>query len=237
MTILVKLVCGAAMIFSVGVAHAEDKPLVDEKYSLKADREAFEKLRKDIPSDVRNSNDEKAFMDQLMGDINVPPSDVREKFSRALSKKREAFSKDMTKKRETFSKEATREREEFSQNQKNQREKFAKEKHSSEERTRFFDGLEVKRKDFYEASREKRDNFEETMKEDRKNFEDYVRAKQDEFNALHRDYTKRYQENKKEMADAKRQAEEKRKNFQKSIDQEYEQVRQKTPTYLGTEGE
>ena len=45
----------------VGTAHAadEDTTLVDGKYSLKADREALEALRKNIPVERQNQNDEK----------------------------------------------------------------------------------------------------------------------------------------------------------------------------------
>jgi hypothetical protein len=59
------------VIFSLlftAIAHAEEgRPLVDDKYSLKADRDALDELRKNIPIEVRKENDEKAFMDHDVG--------------------------------------------------------------------------------------------------------------------------------------------------------------------------
>ncbi|WP_415062185.1 hypothetical protein [Bdellovibrio sp.] len=206
--------------------------LVDEKYSLKADREALEALRKQIPPEVKKENDEKAFMDQMMSDLSRSPSEVRGKFSSILNKKRDLFNKDMTKSREQFSKAQKEDREAFSKEQAEQRKSFSKRKASSEDRKEFFDELEAKRKDFYSNQKEKRDEFEAETRDKRKNFDDYVRAKTDEFNQLHRDYTKRFEENKKSQADIKKQAELKRQQMQKDLDHEYEPIRKKDPTVL-----
>ncbi|UOE99841.1 hypothetical protein [Bdellovibrio reynosensis] len=206
--------------------------LVDEKYSLKADREALEKLRKDIPADVKKENDEKAFMDQMMSDLSRNPSEVRGKFSSLLNKKRTLFNKDMTKARETFTKAQKKERDEFSKDLGEQRKDASKKKMSSEERKDFFDDLEAKRKDFYANQKEKRDEFEANMRDKRKDFDDYARSKNDEFNQLHRDYSKRYEENKKLEKDRKKEAEEQRKQQTFNLDQEYEPVRKKAPKIL-----
>ncbi|HWU41873.1 MAG TPA: hypothetical protein VN132_00505, partial [Bdellovibrio sp.] len=58
------------LFFATIIAKADSKtpPLVDEKYSLKADREAMDKLRQNIPEQVKKENDEKAFMDDMMTD-------------------------------------------------------------------------------------------------------------------------------------------------------------------------
>lgn len=220
------------IFLSASFATAEEPTLVDEKYSLKADREAFEALRKDIPPERQKENDEKAFMDQMMSDLSKNPSDVRSKFSSIINKKREMFNKDMTKEREKFSKEQTKAREAFSKEQAAQRKDFSKRKSNSDERKEFFDDLEGKRKDFYADQKEKRDEFEANTRDKRKNFDDYIRSKTDEFNQLHRDYSKRYDENKKAQGDLKKQAEEKRKQQQKNLDQEYDAIKKQTPTIL-----
>ncbi len=236
---LVLLALGALflqMTWSMVSLAEEDKSeattLVDEKYSLKADREALEALRKQIPPEVKKENDEKAFMDQMMADLSRSPSEVRGKFSSILNKKRDLFNKDMTKSREQFSKNQKNEREAFSKEQAELRKNFSKRKASSEERKEFFDDLEVKRKDFYTHQKEKRDEFEADVRDKRKNFDDYVRSKTDEFNQLHRDYSKRFEENKKSQADLKKQAELKRQQMQKDLDHEYEPIRKKDPTLL-----
>ncbi len=88
---------------STSSVQVNDTPLVDDKYSLKADREALDALRKNIPPEKQKENDEKAFMDQMMTDFSKNPSEVRSKFSSIINKKRETFNKDMTKTREQFS--------------------------------------------------------------------------------------------------------------------------------------
>ncbi|MNT39909.1 hypothetical protein D3C72_1761940 [compost metagenome] len=49
---------------------------------------------------------------------------------------------------------------------------------------------------------------------------------------MHRDYTKRYEENKKALADQKKQAAEKARDLQKNIDQEYENIKKQPATQL-----
>lgn len=177
---------------------AGDRPLVENKYSLKADREQLEELRKDIPQDVKKRNDEISLMQEWMGEIKRKPSEIREKFSSMLAKKREVFQRDMTKRREGFQKQQTKEREVFNKELEVARKDFASGKHSSEERSEFYSNLETKRRDFYTAQREKRDEFEAQVSEDRKNFEDYARERTNEFNQQHKEYTKRYEDFQKE---------------------------------------
>ncbi|WP_374027932.1 hypothetical protein ACES2J_02930 [Bdellovibrio bacteriovorus] len=215
----------------------ESTTLVDESYSLKADREAFEELRKNIPANVKKDNDEKAFMDGLVSDLSRTPSEVRGKFSSIVNKKRDLFNKDMTKAREQFGKIQKKERDEFTKDLADKRKAFAKTKSTSDERKEFYDEHESKRKDFYENQKEKRDQFEADMRDKRKNFDDYIRSKTDEFNQLHRDYTKRFEENKKALADQKKQAELKKKQQQQDLEKEYEAIRKQDPTILGPTGE
>lgn len=177
-----------------------EKSLVDEKYSLSADRKAFDELRKDIPSEKRKENDELALTASLFADESKSPAQVREKFDNLLRKKRELFQKDMNKLREAYSKDERKRREAFMKQQEDERAAFQKRKVTPSERTDFFNELETKRRDFYAEERSKRDEFEETMRDDRKNFDDYAREKANEFNQEHRAYTKRYEELQKAKA-------------------------------------
>ncbi|MGZ3801506.1 MAG: hypothetical protein ACXWRZ_08310 [Bdellovibrio sp.] len=218
---------------------APDPTLVEDKYSLKADLKAFEELRKNISPSVRSDNEEKAFMDQLMSDLTKTPAEVRNQFSKIVNKKREIFNKDMIKLRQEFSKYEKKERDGFTDQQTESRKNFTKKKVTSDERKEFFEDAEAKRKEFYLEVRERRDEFEADVREKRRNFDDYIKSRTDEFNQLHRDYTKRYEENKKAMADGKKVSAEKRKQLQKDIDKDYEPIRQKSPTRLepNTDGE
>lgn len=210
-----------------------DQVLVDEKYSLKADREALKALRKDIPPERRSENDEKAFMDQMMMDLSKRPAEVRSRFNSILSKKRTQFNKDMTKTRQDFTRAQKKEREAFTKEQADARKSFGKRKVTSDERRDFFADLESNRKDFYAAQKEKRDAFEADVQDKRKNFNDYVKSRTDEFNQLHRDYSKRYEENKKSLSDRKKQAAEKEKQLQEKLEEEYSTIKNKEPTRLG----
>jgi hypothetical protein len=59
-----------------------------------------------------------------------------------------------------------------------------------------------------------------------------MREKNSEFNERHRDYSKRYDENKKAVAAQKKQAEEDRKNRSKRIEMEYQDINNKPVTPL-----
>lgn len=214
----------------------QDGPLVDEKYSLKQDREALANLRKEIPEEVRRDNDEKAFMAEMMSDLSRSPMDVRNQFTRILTKKRELFSKDMNKTREKFSNDIKSKRDEFSRQQTSARTSFAGQKKTADERSEFYNRLDSERREFNSEQQQKRDEFESDMRDKRKNFDDYIRAKTDEFNQLHRDYIKRYDEDKKARADLKKQTEEKQRQMQKNVDAEYETIRKQSPTYLESQG-
>lgn len=173
-------------------------PLVDEKYSLTADRQALENIRKDIPPEKRKSNDDLAFMDQLFADDSKPPSEIRDRFDSEVEKKRELFQRDMYHKREAYSHDEKKRRDEFMKGLEEERKEFQKKKSTSDERSSFYGELDGKRRDFYSDEREKRDEYESDMRDKRKNFEDYVRGKTDEFNQRYRAYSKRYEDIQKE---------------------------------------
>lgn len=212
-----KLTCISALyaggvIFSVGCqvstkrdastsSQNENSPLVDEKYSLAADRKELEELRGNIPEEKRKENDELALLNQLFADSTKSPSQIREKFDSLLRKKRELFQKDMTKTRETYVKDERKRREAFNKEQDEARHEFKKRKTTREENTEFYADLDGKRKEFASSERAKRDEFEADMRDKRKNFEDYAREKSSEFHQELRAYTKRYEEQKKAKAE------------------------------------
>lgn len=229
--IFILVFINSAKVFAADVT-APDPTLVEDKYSLKADLEAFAEVRKNIPEDKRKENDERAFMDQMMSDLSKSPSEIRNRFSSIVYKKRNLFNKDMIKARESFSKNEKKMRDEFNKEQSEVRKSFQKKKVSSEERKEFFEDVEAKRKDFYLDIKEKRDEFEADVREKRRNFDDYIRSKTDEFNQLHRDYIKRYEENKKSQSDFKKQAAERKKNLQKELEIEYETIKKQSPIIL-----
>lgn len=182
-------------------ASQDGRPMVDDKYSLQADRKAMDEMRAGIPPEKKRENDELALILGMMNETKKSPSEVRAQFDTALRKKRSLFDKDITKERETFTKEERKKREDFLKAQRDARETYGHAKHSREERNEFFKDLDGRRTEFFSVERDKRNDFESDIRERRKNFEDYAREKQNEFNQEHRAYTKRYDDLKKQERD------------------------------------
>jgi hypothetical protein len=178
-------------------SQTEKAPLVDDKYTLTADRQQLDELRKSIPEEKKKENDELAFMSQLFADEKKSPSQVREKFDSLLRKKRELFQKDMAKAREDYTKKEKKHKDEFTQQQDEARNDFKKRKSTRDESSEFYNNLDAKRKEFYSTQRDQREAFESDMRDKRQNFDDYAREKSNEFNQELRAYTKRYEEAKK----------------------------------------
>lgn len=175
----------------------EDRPLVDEKYSLTADRKAMNDLRNQIPSEKKKENDELAFVLGLMSEVKKPPSEIRSFFDQALKKKRDLFSKDVKAEREEFTKNERKEREKFLKELSETRQAYQRGKHSHGERSEFYRDLDARRSEYFSRERDRRNDFESNITERRKNFDDYTREKTHEFNQDHRAYVKRYEEWKK----------------------------------------
>ena len=105
-----------------------DRPLVDAKYSLTADRKALDEARAQIPADVKTENDELALSLSLMNEAKRSPREVRSEFDRLVRNKRSQFDKDLKKERENFTKEERKKRDEFLKNQKQSRDQFMNKK-------------------------------------------------------------------------------------------------------------
>jgi hypothetical protein len=174
---------------------------VDPKYSVAKDRAEFDKLRENIPQEVRQQNDEKALIAELTGELKYPPEVAREKFSNIVRKKRDLFSKDMSKIRDEYNKNEKNDREKFLKDLQDDREEFLKRKVDQQKRSQFFNEQDEARRTFFAEQREKRDEFESDFRARRKDFEDYIKDKTDTFNSELKDYAARWKE--KQEADKK----------------------------------
>ena len=97
-----------APLIIFGCAHQEDKnPKMSheqsshpsDELSLKADRSELDEQRRQIPEDVKRSNDELSLVLQLMqsnelGDMQ-DPSKIRDRFDKAIRDRREKLEKDV----------------------------------------------------------------------------------------------------------------------------------------------
>ncbi len=194
--------CGSASKAPNVYKENDNRPLVDSKYSLSADRKQFEELRAEVPEDRRHENDESALILDMVSDTKTelkrPPSEIRSKFDTMLRKKREIFNKDMGKEREIYTKAERKKRETFLKEQQEARGIFNREKQSRERKNEYYKELDARRTEFFSTEREKRADFESDVRERRKSFEDYTREKTGEFNQELKAYQKRYDEAKKQ---------------------------------------
>jgi hypothetical protein len=179
--ILVGLLSGCAM--NSHVNSPEDRPLVESNYLLKQDREAFDQIRSEIPTDVKEENDELALFEQLFANPQKKPADIRNQFNQLLNQKKNKFQKDLKKKREEYVKKERKDRDQFVQQLAQERESFKRNKANKEKTKDFYNELDLKRKDFFSEQKEQRDIFEAQVRDDRKNFADYTKEKQTDFNS------------------------------------------------------
>lgn len=171
-------------------------PLVEEKYRLSSDRQALESLRKEIPEEQKDRNDESALLALWMSEVKLTPAEVRSKFDSIYRKKREVFEKDLKKSREQFNKEQNKAKASFQKMAEDQKQDFKNKKISAADRKSMIDEANLARKEFFSQQKEKRDEFEFNIREKRKEFEDYLKSKRNEFDQEWRSYNKRYQDQK-----------------------------------------
>lgn len=206
----------------------QDRPLVDSKYSLSADRQAFEEIRAQVPDNKRKENDESALMMQLFSNPEREPSQIRSQFDEIVRKKRAQFDKDISRERETFTKEERKKRDEFLKSQKQVRDDFNRSKQSSDEKRDFYRDQDQKRSEYFADERDRRNDFESDVRERRKNFEDYIRQKNNEFNQEYKSFQKKHEDFKK----SKKEAASVSNSDASELDRELQEARSKQGTNL-----
>ncbi len=224
--LLVLLICiGPASFFLAGCGskNKQDNIYVDpsasggpvsEKYSIAADRKAIEDLRKNVPPEKKQENDELAFILALTNEVKLPPNKVREEFDKVSRKKRELFNRDLQKERETFNSSEKKKKEEFLKAQDSEKKNFMKQTFTRDQKNEFFKDVDAKRTQYFSDEKERRADYESQTREKRKNFEDYYKEKNDTFNQEYRSYTKRYDEMKKQKREQDKLQAEAAKNGQ-----------------------
>lgn len=150
--------------------------------SFQADRKAFADLRKEIPQDRQNINDEEALLSELFVGPNPKEERIREKFDRLIRKKREIHQREMQTRRQQFDKEQKAKREEFQKKQSIERAQFLKMKKTSEERRSYYADQEAERLEFNKRLKDDRDNFEDQIRSQGREFDSYAREKSADFN-------------------------------------------------------
>lgn len=202
----------SSVISPVGASGVDGTP---QDVSLKSDRSELDKLRSEIPDDVKKQNDEIAMvLSYVYRESEEEPNRLRDRFQAAIRKRREAMDKHLRQSRDSFSKEERRLRDEFLKQSKAERDEYLSRKRSQDDRKKFFDVQEDKRRAFFADQTEKRKDFESQVQDERKKLEDFVREKQNLFNQEWREYQTRYTERRR-LNDTKKKMEEKARQLEK----------------------
>ncbi len=172
----------------------QNQTLVDPKYSLSKDRSEFDKLRENMPADVKKSNDEKALAAEWFAETKFEPDVIRDKYDNLVRKKRDLFNKDMAKAREVFNSEEQKKRAVFLKELEQQRKDFTGRRTERDAKNDFFNEQDEKRKNFMAEQKDKREDFESESREKRKNFEDYLKEKSNDFTSDLKAYRARWKD-------------------------------------------
>jgi len=175
---------------------------LSQEISLKADREELAELRKEIPEEKKQANDELAVLLNLMGEVKLKPSDVQGRVQEIMRERRGEFRKKVTKLRENFRKEEAKRKEKFLKEQKAAREDFKPDKGDRDKTKEFYSGQDERRREFFANEADRRKDFESEIKTQSADFDSYMREKQREFSEQARLYSKRYYELEKEKREA-----------------------------------
>lgn len=206
------------VISPVGASGVDGSP---QDVSLNSDRSELEKLRSEIPDEVKKQNDEIAMvLSYVYRESEEEPNRLRDRFQAAIRKRREAMDKHLRSSRDSYSKEERRLRDGFLKKSKEERDSYLSGKRSQDERKKFFDDQEDRRRAFFADQNEKRKDFESQVQDERKKLEDFVREKQNQFNQEWREYQTRYTERRRQ-SDTKKKMEEKARQLEKRGAQAY----------------
>lgn len=175
---------------------------LSQEVSLKTDRDELAELRKEIPEEKKQANDELALLLNLMGEVKLKPSDVQGRVQTVMQKRRGEFRKKVMKLRENFRKEEAKRKEEFLKDQKAARGDFKPDKKDRDKTKEFYSEQDEKRRDFFAGEADRRKDFESEIKTQSADFDSYMRERQKELSEQVRLYSKRYYEAEKEKREA-----------------------------------
>lgn len=164
--------------------------LGSQEVSLQGDKAELEKLRKDIPQDVKRENDDLGFILKLFEDKNRKPSKIKTQFNRSFNRLRKKKQQEFKKIRKEYTKAEKKVRKKFIADEKQKRKKFLDDKPSRDAKKSFFDEERTRRKDFFADEKLKRRDFEADIRAKRKDFDDYLKDRRRDFDDRYRQFVK-----------------------------------------------
>lgn len=167
---------------------------IKNEESISDDKKAIEELRKEIPDEIKKSNDRLAEVLNRWKKVKTDPYALREKFDDEIRKMRNDMEKKWRRMREDFNNRQSAMRKNFQRKQKEQRDSFYSSKPDSDRRTEFTSEQSEMRDRFNSDLRDERDEFEDDLREARKDFESEIANKRTEFNQEFPEYQRIYKE-------------------------------------------
>lgn len=186
---------------------SEQRQLVRDQLSgeisLKQDRHELDELRKEVPKEKKEANDELAFSLNQTADLKEEPSKIRQRFQNLVERKRRRFNEKVQKIRNKYQTDETRRRDDFFRDQNEKRDKFRAAKRSTRDSNDFYSQQDRDRLEFFAREREKRADFDDEILQQTKDFNEYMKMKHDEFTEQMRNYTQRFDQMRKEKGATK----------------------------------
>ena len=149
---------------------------------LSDDNKQLNELRKSLPEQKRQDNDDLAEYLKKLEAAEKDPDRARSEFNQLIQRRREKFRGKMNELREGYSKEERKKREAFNAEQNKKREAIRDKKMKPKESQEAYQQLSEEQKDFYANERLRRKDFEAEMQSQLKDFDFMMRERQQAFN-------------------------------------------------------
>ena len=162
----------------------------DQELSLQQDRAELDKLRKDIPEDVKRENDDMAFILKLFEDKKRKPSKIKRQFDKAYNRIRKKKQKEFKRERKEFTRIEKSQRKKSIAEAKKKRKEYLDSKPTKDDKKTFFDDERTKRKEYFSDEKEKRRDFESDLRARKKESDDFLRDRRKEFSDRLRQFKK-----------------------------------------------
>ena len=161
---------------------AQVREELSKEVRLTDDHKELNALRKSLPEQKRQDNDDLAEYLRQLQLAERDPDRARTEFGQLIQTRRERFREKMNKLRESYSAEERKKRETFNEQQNKKREDIRGRKLKSKQSLDAYQRLSDEQKDFYANERLRRKDFEAEMQTQLKDFDFMIRERQQAFN-------------------------------------------------------
>ena len=188
---MLRLILVSIIIFTVSCAtrRTNDKmpsykvrEELGKEIRLSDDSKELSSLRRDLPEQKRQDNDDLAEYLRKLQLAERDPDKARSEFNQLLQSRREKFRNALTKIRESYSADERKKREEFNAGQNKKRETIRKRNLKPKDSQEAYYQLSEEQKEFYANERLRRKDFEAEIQTQMKDFDFMIRERQQAFN-------------------------------------------------------